>query len=98
MYCRWISERTRVKAGNDERDIGGLEGKYAQNSFDPYWFQSEFEAVQSKAVLSKVIEKLKEISPKVQGWWNVPAKKSEPAAKLPAAEPSKEAVPAGAAQ
>ena len=53
-----VERNVRVKVEKDTGDVGGLEGKFAQGDFDPYWVQTEFEAIQSKAVLSNVIEKL----------------------------------------
>jgi len=58
LVTRKAESKVRVKAEKDSGDVGGLEGKYAQSSFDPYWVQTEFEAIQSKAVLSQVVDKL----------------------------------------
>src|SRR3954470_10662832 len=53
-----FSSTVRIKVEKDMGDVGGLEGRYAQNNFDPYWVQTEFETLQSKLILNQVITNL----------------------------------------
>ena len=53
------TERTaRISVEKDATDIETINGKGASTGFDPYWVQSQFEKIQSKAVLEKAAEKL----------------------------------------
>ncbi len=50
----------RIKVEGDVSDISGLGGdRPMMRSYDPYLLQTEFEVIQSQAVLPKVIENLK---------------------------------------
>jgi len=53
-----FSSTVRIKVEKDVGDVGGLEGRYAQGGFDPYWVQTEFETIQSKLILNQVITNL----------------------------------------
>ncbi|HVY71508.1 MAG TPA: polysaccharide biosynthesis tyrosine autokinase, partial [Verrucomicrobiae bacterium] len=48
----------RISVEKDSSDIPGLFERQSFNQYDPYFIQTEFERIQSKAVLYKVIEKL----------------------------------------
>jgi uncharacterized protein involved in exopolysaccharide biosynthesis/Mg-chelatase subunit ChlD len=53
-------ERTaRVKVERDQSDISGFAAARQTPSYDPYFVQTEFELIQSEAVLGKVIKDLK---------------------------------------
>src|SRR5437667_8971209 len=50
-----FSSTVRMKVEKDATDVPGLDGRYAQAGFDPYWVQTEFETIQSKSILNQVI-------------------------------------------
>ena len=52
-------ERTaRIKVERDTTDISGLAERMPAGGYDPYFIQTEFEAIRSDPVLSKAAEKL----------------------------------------
>ena len=52
-------ERTaRVKVERDSADVQGIAERQPLSSYDPYFVQTEFEAIQSEKVLRKAAEKL----------------------------------------
>src|SRR6476659_2565133 len=53
-----FSSTVRMKVEKDIGDVSGLEVRYAQAGFDPYWVQTEFETIQSKLILNQVITNL----------------------------------------
>ena len=55
------SSTVRIQVEKDTPDVSALLGDRAYsggNPYDPYWLQTEFEKIQSKTVLYKVIERL----------------------------------------
>ena len=48
----------RISVQKDAPDILGIGGVQSYNHFDPYWVQTEFEKIQSKAILIPVITNL----------------------------------------
>src|SRR3954465_14514368 len=51
-----FSSMVRIEVGKDNPDIAPiLYGAQAQNTFDPYFIQTEFEKIKSKSVLNDVI-------------------------------------------
>ena len=52
------SSTVRIAIEKDNSDIAPLLGIQASNPYDPYFIQTEFEKIQSKKVLHKVINKL----------------------------------------
>src|ERR1044071_24565 len=53
------SSMVRIEVGKDNPDIAPLLfGAQAQNTFDPYFIQTEFEKIKSKKVLNDVITEL----------------------------------------
>ena len=48
----------RIRVEHEPADISGLIGQREVGSYDPYFIQTEFEVIQSQAVLGKVIEAL----------------------------------------
>jgi capsular exopolysaccharide synthesis family protein len=53
-----FASAARISVSKDASDIPGMGGGQAYNPFDPYWVQTEFEKIQSKAVLYSVITNL----------------------------------------
>ena len=53
-----FASAARISVSKDASDIPGIGGGQAYNPFDPYWVQTEFEKIQSKAVLYSVITNL----------------------------------------
>ena len=54
-----FSSTVRIEVGKDNPDIAPLLfGAQAQNTFDPYFIQTEFEKIKSKRVLNDVIDDL----------------------------------------
>jgi capsular exopolysaccharide synthesis family protein len=54
-----FSSMVRIEVGKDNPDIAPiLYGAQAQNTFDPYFIQTEFEKIKSKSVLNDVISEL----------------------------------------
>src|SRR6185295_9375472 len=49
----------RIKVEGDVSDIPGLGERQMARAYDPYLLQTEFEVIQSQAVLPKVIDNLK---------------------------------------
>ena len=64
----------RVKIEGDQNDIQGMRNEGSASGYDPYFVQTEFEAIQSERVLGKVVDDLK----LDQAW----AKKGTPGGKL----------------
>src|SRR3989442_10225793 len=48
----------RIKVEKDLADVNPLSGERNTRVFDPYFIQTEYEVIQSKTVLHKVIDKL----------------------------------------
>src|SRR6186997_1864012 len=48
----------RIKLEKNSSDVDPMGGAKNPNVFDPYFIQTEFEVIQSKTVLHKVIEKM----------------------------------------
>src|SRR3954468_19189971 len=57
MYPESFGSTVRITVEQEHPDIGTLGGQSA-TTYDPYFLQTEFEVIQSHAVLSKVIEAL----------------------------------------
>ena len=55
---RTYKSTARVKIARDQSDFAGVATKGDTTAYDPYFAQTEFEALQSEAVLGKVIDKL----------------------------------------
>jgi Mg-chelatase subunit ChlD len=53
-----VERVARIKVERDKSDIEELGGKGGVNLYDPYFVQTEFEVIQSEAVLGKVVSKL----------------------------------------
>lgn len=53
-----FSSTARIKIERDVTDIEGMAGSRAQSPYDPFFIQTEFEAIQSEVILGKVIELL----------------------------------------
>jgi polysaccharide biosynthesis transport protein len=49
----------RIAVEKDSSDISGLFDRQTAPGYDPYWIQTQFEIIQSKSVLHKVIDDLK---------------------------------------
>lgn len=58
MYPESFGATTRITVEQDHPDITGIAGNPVGNSYDPYFLQTEFNVIQSHAVLSKVVEQL----------------------------------------
>src|ERR1041384_1497466 len=52
------SSTARIKVRRDNSDISGLAERPAMLGYDPYFIQSEFEAIQSEVIMGKVIDLL----------------------------------------
>src|SRR5216683_2091515 len=50
-----FASTVKIKVDKDAGDVGGLNGERQYQGFDPYWIQDQFEMIQSKAVLYRVI-------------------------------------------
>src|SRR5687767_3629880 len=48
----------RMKVEKDAPDVEGIGQQRNASAYDPYWMQTEFETIQSKSVLHKVITNL----------------------------------------
>ena len=53
-----FSSTARIKIERDQTDIEGLAGNKMNLGYDPFFIQTEFEAIQSEQILGKVIESL----------------------------------------
>ncbi|MEW6305574.1 MAG: polysaccharide biosynthesis tyrosine autokinase [Verrucomicrobiota bacterium] len=53
------SSLVRIEVEKDDPDIGPLGGGARQSGFDPYYIQTQFEILQSRSVLTNVIDELK---------------------------------------
>src|SRR6266403_2015102 len=53
------SSTVRIKVEGDVSDINPMGERQMMRAYDPYLIQTEFEIIQSQAVLPKVIENLK---------------------------------------
>src|SRR6516164_8270665 len=59
MYPESFASTVQMTVETEHTDISGLEGPGAMGGgYDPYFLQTEFNVIQSDAVLSKVIEAL----------------------------------------
>jgi polysaccharide biosynthesis transport protein len=58
MLPKAYSSTVRMKVEKDAPDVGGLDRNREASGFDPYWMQTEFETIQSKSILHKVITNL----------------------------------------
>src|SRR5580765_4565319 len=58
MYPESFASSARITVEQEHPDITGISGSMVGSSYDPYFLQTEFEVIQSHAVLSKVIEAL----------------------------------------
>ncbi|MSU57007.1 MAG: DUF3520 domain-containing protein [Pedosphaera sp.] len=54
-----FASTARVKVERDATDIEGMAGSRTTHGFDPFFIQTEFEALKSDAVLGKVVDDLK---------------------------------------
>ena len=55
----YFASTTRIKIGSDQPNIRAFaQPANGTNAFDPYFFQTEFETIQSEVVLIRVIDKL----------------------------------------
>src|SRR5262245_18060759 len=55
-----FSSTARIKVQRDASDVAGLnESRMMVGTYDPYFIQTEFETIQSEAVLGRVIQELK---------------------------------------
>src|SRR5512144_749372 len=52
------SSTTRIKIERDQSDIAELGGRGNPLGYDPYFIQTEFELIQSEAILGKVVDRL----------------------------------------
>ncbi|MCX6904235.1 MAG: Wzz/FepE/Etk N-terminal domain-containing protein [Verrucomicrobia bacterium] len=52
------SSTVRIQVEKDSPDVAGVTERTYLPAYDPYWIQTEFEKIQSKTVLYKVIERL----------------------------------------
>jgi polysaccharide biosynthesis transport protein len=52
------SSSTRIKIEHDQSDISEMGGRTSAYGYDPYFIQTEFELIQSEAILGKVIDVL----------------------------------------
>src|SRR5687767_2014979 len=52
------SSTVRLKVEKDAPDVGGITVERQASGFDPYWMETEFQTIQSKSVLHKVITNL----------------------------------------
>jgi succinoglycan biosynthesis transport protein ExoP len=48
----------RMRVEKDAPDVAGLNDRQYSSGYDPYWMQTEFEAIQSKSILHQVITNL----------------------------------------
>lgn len=58
MLPKSYASTVRIKVEKDAPDVGGLDAHRPSSGFDPYWMQTEFETIQSKSILHKVITNL----------------------------------------
>src|SRR6185436_2385936 len=58
MLPKAYASKVRMKVEKDAPDVGGLDATRQATGFDPYWMQTEFETIQSKSILHKVITNL----------------------------------------
>jgi len=58
MYPESFASTARITVEQEKPDIGSLGGSQVGNGYDPYFLLTEFETIQSDAVLSKVIDKM----------------------------------------
>jgi polysaccharide biosynthesis transport protein len=52
------SSTVRMKVEKDAPDVEGIGAQRNASGYDPYWMQTEFETIQSKSILHKVITNL----------------------------------------
>src|SRR6266581_1091998 len=53
-----FSSTARIKVERDNTDISGLAERQTGFGYDPYFIQTEFEAIQSEKVMGKVVDLL----------------------------------------
>jgi polysaccharide biosynthesis transport protein len=53
-----FSSTTRIKIERDQSDVTGFAERAGMSGYDPYFIQTEFELIQSEAILGKVVENL----------------------------------------
>src|SRR5437762_1916298 len=53
-----FSSTARIKVEHDTSDITGLAERTPMGGYDPYFIQTEFEAIQSEVIMGKVIDLL----------------------------------------
>src|SRR5258706_12477361 len=53
-----FSSTARIKIERDAPDISGFADRMGGSGYDPYFIQTEFEVIQSEAVLGRVIKNL----------------------------------------
>jgi Mg-chelatase subunit ChlD len=53
---RDYSASTRIKAGRDQSDVSGFYDRNLSGNYDPYFIQTEFELIQSKPLLEKIVK------------------------------------------
>src|ERR1700742_4956669 len=58
MYPESFASTARIDVEQEHPDIGGLGTGPIGNTYDPYFLLTEFETIQSDAVLSKVIDSM----------------------------------------
>ena len=55
MYPESFGGTARITVDQDHPDIGGVTGMPVGNTYDPYFLLTEFQTIQSEAVLNKVV-------------------------------------------
>src|SRR5439155_12463518 len=53
-----VEKTARIRVERDQTDIAGMQERSFAASYDPRFIQSEFEVIQSEAILGKVIKDL----------------------------------------
>jgi Mg-chelatase subunit ChlD len=59
LFTGEVERNARVKIERDQPETSALQTPQAGATYDPYFMQTEFETIQSQAVLGKVVQKLK---------------------------------------
>src|SRR5215204_3007813 len=58
IYPKAYASTVRMKVEKDAPDVEGIGARQNTSGYDPYWMQTEFETIQSKSILHKVITNL----------------------------------------
>src|SRR2546425_5916704 len=53
-----FASSARIKIEREGADISGIGGQQYMGGYDPYFIQTEFELIQSEAIMGKVIDAL----------------------------------------